>query len=418
MKYGLIGEKLPHSFSKTVHGMLKDYTYDLIELKPDELDAFMKKRDFSAINVTIPYKKAVMPYLDYIDPKAKEIGAINTVVNDGGKLLGYNTDYLGMLSLIKKSGIEIKDKKVAILGTGGTSQTAKAVCKSLMVKEILTVSRNKSDGVITYSELYESHKDTDVIINTTPLGMYPDTESMPADLKKFDKLLGVVDVIYNPINTRLITEARDMGIRAVGGLYMLVAQAAYAAERFTDTKIPEGKIDKTFKELLKQKMNIVLIGMPSSGKSTIGRMSASSLSRDLIDTDKEIVERAHTEISEIFEMRGEEFFRDLEEEVIEDISRLSGKIIATGGGAILRESNIKRLKRNGVIVFIDRPLENLRPTSNRPLAKDFKLMEKRYGERYGKYLRYADIHLKTTQIKEENRDNLIRLFDDYLEEIL
>ncbi len=413
MKYGLIGERLGHSFSKAVHGMLADYDYTLLEIAPSELDSFMTKRSFLAINVTIPYKKAVIPYLDYIDPVAKEIGAVNTVVNKDGKLFGYNTDYLGLLSLIKKSGIEIGGKRVAILGTGATSQTASAVCKTLLASEILFVSRNKTDSAISYDELKEAYKDIDVIINTTPLGTYPDTESMPISLKAFEALSGVIDVVYNPISTRLVVEARDMGIRATGGLYMLVAQAAYAVEKFTDKKIPESDIDTVYRKILKEKQNIVLIGMPSSGKSTIGRMTAELIGKELIDTDKEVVERTHTEISEIFEMQGEEFFRELEEEVIEDMARLSGKVIATGGGAILRESNIKRLKRNGVIVFIDRPLENLRPTSSRPLAKDFKLMEKRYGERYSKYLRYADIHLKTTQVKEENRDKLIKLFYEY-----
>jgi shikimate dehydrogenase len=318
-----------------------------------------------------------------------------------------------MLSLIKHFGIELKDKRVAILGTGGTSQTALAVCQSLMAKEIYLVSRNKSDSAISYAELFEKQSHIEIIINTTPLGMYPDTESMPISPKDFENLSGIIDVVYNPINTALVTEAKDMGIKAVGGLYMLVAQAIHAYGRFTETDIDENLCEKIYNKILKEKQNIVLIGMPSSGKSTIARMSSAQLNKDLIDIDAQIEMRAGVKISEIFKDKGEDFFRTLEEEVIEDMARLSGKIIATGGGAILRENNIKRLKRNGVIVFVDRPLENLRPTSDRPLASDFELMKKRYDERYPMYLKHADIHLKTTQVKEENRDNLIKLFNEY-----
>jgi len=402
MEYGCIGEKLSHSFSKEIHARLFDYSYTLKELSPEELDAFMIKRDFKAINVTIPYKKAVIPHLDFIDDNAKKIGAVNTIVNKNGKLLGFNTDFLGLVALIKKSGIEIKDKKVLILGSGGTSLTALSVASELLAKEVLRVSRTKKDGFITYEEVLENHLDADVIINTTPVGMYPNMGSSAVDVGLFYKLSGVVDAVYNPLCSQLVCDAKMLGIKAVGGLYMLVAQAAFAAEKFTDTNIPTEKIDEVYKEILLSKKNIVLIGMPSSGKSTIGKRLANLLGMQFLDTDQMIVENAQRTISDIIETDGEAYFRKLESDAILKAAKLQNTVIATGGGAVLNERNVELLRSNGKIYFLDRPIEKLLVTDDRPLSKTKEKLEKLYNERYSIYLGAADEKIDCVDDIEEN----------------
>lgn len=252
-KYGCIGKKLTHSFSKDIHAKLADYTYELIELTEEEVVAFFTEKNFSAVNVTIPYKQTVIPFLDELSPVAQRIGAVNTVVNKDGKLYGYNTDYFGMKALINRVGIELKGKKVLILGTGGTSKTAYVVATDLGAAQILKVSRRKSEEHITYEEAVSEHADADVIINTTPSGMYPDCESKPIDIAPFSKLSGVIDVVYNPLCTKLVREAKERGIKAEGGLYMLVMQAIVAAERFLDTKIETETADRVFEEIYAEK---------------------------------------------------------------------------------------------------------------------------------------------------------------------
>ncbi len=393
MKYGCIGEHLRHSFSKEIHNSLADYEYELKEIPQNKLCEFMTKRDFEAINVTIPYKEAVIPYLYYIDENAKEIGAVNTIVNKDGKLYGYNTDFYGMSMLIAHAGLDLHGKKVAILGTGGTSKTAKAVAKSLLAKEVITVSRNKKDETVTYEELYEKHSDADIIINTTPLGMFPDSFAKPVDIAKFTKLSGVIDAVYNPLKTGLICDAKKKGIIAEGGLYMLVAQAVRASEIFLD-KTYDGKVPGlVFDKIKKSKENIVLIGMPSSGKSTVGKEIAKRLGRTFIDTDMLIEEKMGISISEIFGEMGEEKFRSIESEVIKEISEYTGVVIATGGGAILKEENISALSQNGRIYFLDRPLKLLLPTSDRPLTSTKEALLKKYNERYSIYERSADVKI-------------------------
>jgi len=270
LKYGCIGEHLKHSFSKEIHETFADYSYEICEIPKSEIDDFMKTADFSAINVTIPYKETVIPYLYYIDPMAKDIGAVNTVVNRDGKLYGYNTDFFGMKSLIEKMGLSLEGKKVAILGTGGTSKTATAVAKALCASKIIRISRTEKDGCITYESLYSCHNDIDVIINTTPSGMFPNWDNSPVELKYFKKLSGVVDVVYNPLTTKLVRDAKNLGIKAECGLYMLVAQAVRASEIFLDTTYQENTIDEVFGKILRPKKNIILTGMPACGKSTVG----------------------------------------------------------------------------------------------------------------------------------------------------
>ncbi|MBQ7343626.1 MAG: shikimate dehydrogenase [Clostridia bacterium] len=390
MKYGLIGEKLGHSFSKEVHSMLSDYEYEIREIPRDELDSFMREADFKAINVTIPYKESVIPYLSYISEEAKKIGAVNTIVNRGGKLYGYNTDFLGMTAMINKMRLSLAGKKTVILGTGGTSKTAFAVAQSLGASPIITVSRTKRDGVIDYGELIKDHLDAEIVINTTPVGMYPDNYSSPLDITPFKNLEGVIDAIYNPIRTTLVIDALERGIKAEGGLYMLVAQAVYASEIFLDVKYPIERLDKIYKKIKRKKENIVLIGMPASGKSTVSALLANDLSRRVLDTDQMIIDARGLNIPEIFASEGETAFRDYESTEIANASLQNNLIIATGGGAILRRENVRMLKQNGVLFFIDRPYEKLVPTSDRPLASDLEAIKKRYEERYDIYVREAD----------------------------
>ena len=392
-EYGCIGEKLKHSFSKEIHNSLASYDYGIIEIPKEELDSFANKKEFKAINVTIPYKEMIIPYLYEIDARAREIGAVNTVVNRGGKLYGYNTDFYGMSALISRLGIDLNGKKVIILGTGGTSKTSLAVAKSLGAREIVRVSRSRRENAVTYEELYEKHSDADVIINTTPSGMFPNIFDTPVDLSRFSSLSGVVDAVYNPLRTPLILAAKKRKIAAEGGLYMLVAQAVRASEIFIDTKYEKNETDKVFDKIYKNKENIVLTGMPASGKSTVGRLIAEAMGREFIDTDEIIECDEGKKIPDIFKEYGEKYFRDAETRAIKKAASLCGKVIATGGGAILREENVDALRENGKIYFIDRPLADLIPTSDRPLSSDRVAIEKRYNERYAIYTRTADVRI-------------------------
>ncbi len=389
MKYGLIGERLGHSFSKSIHRQL-GYEYELREIAKGELGDFMLKRNFLGINVTIPYKEAVIPYLDEIDESAREIGAVNTVVNRDGRLYGYNTDFFGMRRLFDHAGVDACGKKAVILGSGGTSKTARAVLSALGAREIIRVSRVGKDGAISYEELYKSHTDAEIMVNTTPLGMYPSIDSCPVDLSNFDRLTGVIDAVYNPIKTTLVQEAKGRCVAAEGGLYMLTAQAVRASEHFLGKSYADGVIDEIYRDILRQNEGIVLIGMPASGKSTVGRMLSERLGKEFIDTDELIVGRIKMSIGEYFSRYGEAEFRKREAEVIDELSPNGSYVIATGGGAVLNKNNLKRLRHLGRLYFIDRPLESLMPTSDRPLSSDREAMRQRYTERYPIYLGECD----------------------------
>ena len=390
MKYGCIGKKLTHSFSKIIHNKLADYEYKLCEIPENELADFMTRADFKAINVTIPYKQAVIPFLHSISDTAKRIGAVNTVVNKNGRLYGYNTDFSGMRALILRQGVSLKGKKVLILGSGGTSNTAYAVAENLGAAEVYRVSRSGNDGAITYEEAYKRHSDAQAIINTTPCGMYPDIGASAVDTERFPDLSSVTDAVYNPLSSALVVSAREKGINAVGGLYMLVAQAAFAAEKFIDISVPEEKTEEIYRGILIQKKNIVLIGMPGCGKTTIGKRLAAELGKKFIDTDCEIIKEINMPISDYFARFGEESFRRLESEVIKRISAEQSAVTATGGGAVLNRENIRLLRENGTVVFIDRPIEKLVTSSDRPLSSDREMLKKRYDERYGLYCSSAD----------------------------
>ncbi len=405
MKYGLIGEHLPHSFSKEIHAKIAPYTYELHELKKEEVEGFMEAHDFMGINVTIPYKQTVIPFLDEIDDMAQRIGAVNTIVNRDGKLYGYNTDFYGMKALIERLKLDLNGTKVLILGTGGTSKTANAVADSLGAKAILTVGRSAKDGVISYETAYAEHTDADFIINTTPCGMYPypdgkeDMAGTPIDLAKFPNVKGVIDAVYNPIRTNLVMDAKERGIPAEGGLYMLVAQAIKAAEYFMDTKLDDALYERIYTEILASKENIVLTGMPGSGKSTVGKALAEVMGREFIDTDAEIVKKAGKEITDIFAEVGNDGFRKIEAEVVTEIAnQKGGAIIATGGGAILRDDNVRALRRAGRVYFLNRPLDKIMPTEDRPLSRNREALEARFKERYSRYLSTCDMELQTDEI--------------------
>lgn len=396
MEYGCIGKKLGHSFSAVIHAKLGNYDYRLCELTETELTEFMTKKDFKGINVTIPYKETVIPFLDNIDESAKKIGAVNTVINNNGILTGYNTDFYGMTELLKKGSVELAGRKVCILGTGGTSKTARAVAKSLAASEINVVSRNPENGEISYDEMYKRADEVEVIINTTPVGMFPKPDAFAVEPEKFPNLSGAADAVYNPLTTEFISRARACGANAVNGLYMLVAQAAKAAELFFNDKTMTEKTDKVFSEIYKEKLNIVLIGMPGSGKTTIGKIVANALGREFCDTDGEFV-KSNGAIADYFNSNGEAAFRDKESEIVSKFGAKNGLVIATGGGAIIRAENVKHLKQNGIVFFLDREVENIIPTSDRPLGSDREAIRKRYEERYPIYCSAADIKVDSNR---------------------
>ncbi|MBQ9734703.1 MAG: hypothetical protein IJV95_02470 [Clostridia bacterium] len=384
-KFGLIGRTLKHSYSKKIHALLGDYVYDLIELEPESVADFAKNGGYTGYNVTIPYKKDIMPCLDVIDDSAKKIGAVNTVVFRDGVKTGYNTDFDGMRYMFSRAGIELLGKKVLILGSGGTSNTSVAVAKYLGARKVIVVSRS---GENNYENL-DRHFDADVIINTTPVGMYPNNYQSPIDLAPFKNLSGVADAIYNPDTTYLTCQAKLMGVRYTNGLPMLVAQAKFAMEHFFNKKVSDDVIEKVLSTLSKETLNVVLVGMPGSGKSTVGKAVADALNREFIDTDQEIVNRDGRDIPTIFKESGEDYFRALEKQVLKDVGKLTGKVIATGGGVIKDKENYFPLKSNGKIFWIKRDIESL-VTDGRPLSKDLETVKKLFEERKDKYAAFAD----------------------------
>lgn len=389
-KYGCIGKTLAHSFSKEIHARLADYDYDLIELTEDQLGPFLEAKDFAAVNVTVPYKQAVIPYLDEMSDTARRIGAVNTVVCREGKLYGANTDYYGMKALTERMGLTLNGKKVLVLGTGGTAKTACVVAADMGAAQVLTVSRRQGAGHTTYAEAARLHTDAAIIINTTPCGMYPDSDAAPIDLAPFTLLEGVVDAVYNPLCTNLVLDARARGIKAEGGLYMLVMQAVAAVELFLSTAIDPAVADSVFAAVLTAKENMVLIGMPGSGKTTVGQWLAAE-GYPFIDTDAEVEKRCGCTIKALIEEKGEAFFRDLESEVIRDLSTRNGCVIATGGGAVLRAENVRCLKRNGRLYYLDASLSRLQATADRPLSDTADKLAQLYARRADIYRAAADV---------------------------
>ncbi len=386
LKCGLLGEKLGHSYSPQIHSMLADYEYKLFEKSPEELEAFLKSGEFDGLNVTIPYKKAVMPYCAELSPTAAQIGSVNTIVRrSDGSLYGDNTDAFGFENLIVHNGIEVKGKKALVLGTGGASVTAQAVLKNLGASEVVVISRRGEDNY----ENIAKHADAEIIANTTPVGMYPNNGKAAVDLTQFPKLSGVLDVVYNPARTALLLQVERLGIPCAGGLYMLVSQAKRSCELFTGKSIPDSEIDRIERVLSHQMQNIVIIGMPGSGKTTVSTMLAEKLGRKIFDTDTIVSENAGMTIPEIFAAQGEAGFRRLETEATAEVGKLSGNIISTGGGVVTVAENYELLHQNGVIVWIERDTNKL-ARDGRPISLSSDLNEL-YAARLPLYDRFADI---------------------------
>lgn len=366
-KYGLLGRKLGHSFSPQIHAELGGYEYGLFEREPEAVEEFLKSGEFRGINVTIPYKQTVMPFCSELSPAAEKIGCVNTIVRrDDGSLYGHNTDYDGFMYMVKTSGVSVAGKKALVLGDGGAAKTVRAVLAGLGVGETVTISRR---GENNYTNL-DRHADAALIVNATPVGMYPEVDAAAVDLTVFPKCEAVLDLIYNPARTKLLLQAESLGMAAVNGLGMLVEQARCASERFTSSRIPEAETARVTAKIAGSTMNIALIGMPGCGKSTIGGELSRRLGRKLVDMDGEIVKKAGKSIPEIFAQDGEEAFRTLETEVLDGLSKESGLIIATGGGVVTRPRNLPLLRRNSRIVLLERPVDDL-PTDGRPLSQKY-----------------------------------------------
>ena len=383
MKCGLLGRKLGHSYSPQIHAQLADYSYELFEKEPEELENFLKYGDFSGINVTVPYKKDVIPYLDELTPRAKKLGAVNTIVRRDGKLIGHNTDYFGFLTMVRSSGLDVSGKKVLVLGSGGASNTAVTVLEELGAN-VIVISRS---GKNSYDNLH-LHPDAALIVNTTPVGMYPNTGNSPVNLDLFSHLEGVLDVVYNPARTQILLDTEKKGLVVLNGLLMLVAQAKEAAEWFTGTEISDDRIPKIHSSLRRQMENIILIGMPGCGKSTIGRKLAEALGKEFVDADQALEAHFGRPITEIIPQDGEPAFRAMETEILSMLGKRSGLVIATGGGCITQPRNYPLLHQNGTIFWLKRDLEKL-PTHGRPLSQRNKLADM-YEVRRPLYEAFAD----------------------------
>ena len=409
-QYGLIGGKLGHSYSKIIHEQIADYTYELMPLPTEaEARAFMEKRTFAAINVTIPYKQLVIPYCDVVDPKAQAIGAVNTIVNRDGKLYGYNTDYAGFTYLAKAHGVDFAGKTVLILGTGGTHSTVTAVCRDGGAKEILTASRTGKDGALLYSEAMH-RRDVQIVVNTTPCGMYPNVGQCLIDPKAFPRLEAVLDVIYNPFRTELLLRAEDCGVTAAGGFEMLVAQAVFAAEHFTGKTLDSAAIIPDVSRRLRHELaNVSIIGMPGCGKSTVGAALAKRLGKKFVDLDAEIERRTGYTIPDIFAQEGEAAFRRYEADVLADIAKGNSQVIACGGGVIKNPANSRALRQNGPVLWVRRPLERL-ATGGRPLSKGGAALKQLEAERTPLYSAASTAVLENNGTLAEAVERAVELF--------
>lgn len=363
MKFGLLGRKLGHSYSPAIHGLLGSCPYDLYEREPEDVEAFLRNGDFDGLNVTIPYKKTVIPFLDEIDPLALRLGAVNTIVKQDGKLRGYNSDYYGFRSMVRRTGIDVTGKKALVLGSGGASATARTVLEDLGAM-VVVISRS---GENHYGNLH-LHADAALLVNTTPVGMYPNTGEAAVEVSRFPMLEGVLDVVYNPARTRLLLDCERLGIPGWNGLWMLVAQAKQSAQWFLGRELPDSMIAAIHLQLRDRMENIALIGMPGCGKSTIGKLLAKETGKKFVDADAEVGLLAGRSIPEIFEQDGEEEFRRLETAVLAALGKQSGLIIATGGGCVTRERNAPLLHQNSRIIWLRRDADQL-PTAGRPLSQ-------------------------------------------------
>jgi len=396
IKCGLIGEKLSHSFSPQIHRELADYSYSLFEMLESEVGEFLRSQKFDATNVTIPYKKTVMPFLDEISDEAQRIGSVNTITRTEKGLRGDNTDYYGFSYMVKKSGIEIKNKKVLILGTGGASLTANTVCADMGAESIVHVSRT---GEVNYENVYSLCAEYQVIVNCTPVGMYPKNSLSPIVLERFKSCIGVIDMIYNPAKTQLLLDAERLNIPFVNGLSMLVAQAKRACELFLGESIDDSEIDRITDKIASETGNVILVGMPGCGKTTVGRLLSEALGRELIDTDEMITAAFGRTPSEIINADGEENFRKIEHVEVANAGKMSGMVISTGGGVVTRRENFDVLRQNGTVVFINRATDTL-DTFDRPLSQKNKLSDM-YQKRLPLYREICDFEVSNDKTPEE-----------------
>ena len=386
LRCGLLGRTLGHSYSPAIHAQLADYTYSLYEKEPDELERFLRSGEFDGLNVTIPYKKAVIPYCAELSDTARAIGAVNTLVRrPDGTLWGDNTDAYGFSMLVRSSGADVRGKKALVFGSGGASATAQYVLRQMGAREIVVISRH---GENNYENL-DRHADAEIAVNTTPLGMYPNTGASPVDLNRFPKLEAALDVVYNPARTEFLLQAEKLGLKRENGLLMLAAQAKKSCEDFTGESIADERIGEITKTLAAQMQNVILIGMPGSGKTTVGTRLADQLGRRFLDADTVLEQKAGMNIPEIFRLEGEDGFRRRETAVLAELGKQSGLVVATGGGCVTRPENYPLLHQNGTIFCLRREL-SLLPASGRPVSQALGA-EEIYRRRKPLYERFADV---------------------------
>ena len=406
MEYGLIGAKLGHSHSPRIHRLLAGYDYQLKELSEEELPAFLEARDFKGLNVTIPYKQAVVPYCSALGEGAQRIGCVNTlVVRPDGSLFGDNTDYYGFCCTLRRAGIQVEGRKALVLGTGGTSLTASRALEDLGAREVLRVSRS---GPIDYTNVYD-HTDAQLIVNTTPVGMYPNNGARPVDLSRFPRLEGVADVIPNPAVTALGFQAKELGLPLADGMPMLVAQAKRACELFTNSSLPEGRLEEVLAQVRRDVTNLVLLGMPGCGKTRVGQLAAQALGREFYDSDQLIEAQAGKSIPEIFATEGEDAFRALECRVLAELGKKTGVVIATGGGWVKRPENLAHLRQNGFLCRLERPLAAL-STDGRPLSASPEALARLLEEREPLYAAAAQATVPNTSTPQQAAGEVVEAF--------
>lgn len=404
--YGLLGRKLGHSYSPEIHRQLGNGAYRLIELEPQELEAFLSQPDIGGLNVTIPYKLAVIPYLDCLTPEARAIGSVNTIAWKDGKLTGHNTDCAGFRFMADMAGISFSGKKVLVFGSGGASLTAKYAAETGGASRVVTISRSRPDN---YDNL-DRHRDAEILINATPLGMYPNTGASPVDISLFPDCVGVLDVVYNPLRTAFLAQAEALGIPHGGGLPMLVSQAAAAHEFFFDTTVEAEKTTEILEYIRRQVENIVLVGMPGCGKTTVGAALAELTGRQALDMDQEIEKEAGMTISDIFAKFGEEHFRALEREMAAKLGAEKGLILMTGGGVVKDHGNYLHLHQNGRIYFLQREL-SLLSRDGRPLSQGADL-EEMYRQRLEHYRFFADAEISNHGTPRQAAQEIWREFNE------
>ncbi len=413
--YGLVGKKLKHSFSKEIHNYLGNPEYQLYET--NSIEHFLKTNDFDGINITIPFKTDIIPYLDELDQVAQETYSVNTVVKRNGKLIGYNTDYMGLESAFRYFNVDVANKSVLILGNGSVSKTVSKLLSDLHARSIIRLCRSVKSNIDHVFEDYTRYLNYDIIINTTPVGMYPDNDAeLLIDLSVFTKLEVVIDLVYNPLRTKLLIEAKNRGIRIVDGLYMLIMQAIKAHELFFDKIIPQNIANKIYTKTYRKHLNVVFVGLPLSGKSKYTRLLSESIHKKGLDIDQIIEKEAKMTIPEIFESKGEKYFRDFESKIVQDLYKLNGLIISTGGGLVENQANIDLLKQNGVIIFLNKDPEIISQKTiyGRPLLKQGKDILELAKRRVPMYLKNSDIVIDINKDTDTHLKEIKEKIDEYI----